>query len=177
MIFGATYINKTDDEKIFAEVDAFSPPIMLPFFVMSGMNMDISAFKTIGLVGIVYFIVRLIGKYFGTYLSAKATHSSKEIKNYLGFALAPQAGVAIGLAFLGERMLSPEIGNTFLTVILCSSVLYELMGPILAKYALIKSKSINLDLNIKEEVPNVIVNEKEITASRKDLEIINKEMR
>ncbi len=177
MIFGAAYINKTDDEKIFAEVDAFSPPIMLPFFVMSGMNMDISAFKTIGLVGIVYFMVRLIGKYFGTYLSAKATHSSKEIKKYLGFALAPQAGVAIGLAFLGERMLPPEIGNTFLTVILCSSVLYELMGPILAKYALFKSKSINLNLNMKEEVPNIIVNEKEITTSRKNLEIINKEVR
>lgn len=161
MIFGATYINKTKNEEVFKDLERFSAPIMLPFFVMSGMNMDLVAFKTIGLVGVLYFVVRLIGKYFGTYISAKMTHSSKEIKNYLGLALAPQAGVAIGLAFLGQRMLPVEIGNTFLTVILCSSVLYELMGPALAKFALVKSKAINLEQTNNNVVSEYVVREEE----------------
>lgn len=145
MIFGATYINFTEDEKIFKYMDHFTPPIMLLFFVMSGMNMNLTAFATVGLVGVVYFLVRIVGKYGGAYLGCLVTKKAPAVKNYLGFALIPQAGVAIGLAFLGQRMLPAEIGSTFLSIILCSSVLYEMAGPILAKFALFKSGAISKD--------------------------------
>ncbi len=143
MVFGASYVNFAKDEKIFRYVDHFNPPIMLLFFVMSGMNMDFSSFMTIGLVGVIYFAVRLIGKYFGAYFGALITKSEKKTRIYLGFALAPQAGVAIGLAFMGQRMLPSSIGDTFLSIILCSSVLYEMIGPVLAKTALVKSGAIS----------------------------------
>lgn len=65
----------------------------------------------------------------------------KEVRNYLGFALIPQAGVAIGLAALGARTLGGEIGIALETIILASSVLYELIGPALAKASLYLSKS------------------------------------
>lgn len=146
MVFGASYINFTHDEKVFKYIDHFNPPIMLLFFVMSGMNMDLSAFMTIGLIGVVYFAVRIIGKYFGSWIGCKATKRGIKTTNYLGLALIPQAGVAIGLAFLGQRMLPTDVGNTFLSVILCSSVLYEMIGPILAKVALIKSGSIDKEM-------------------------------
>lgn len=151
MVFGASYTNFTKDEKLFDYVDHFSPPIMLLFFVMSGMNMDFSSFMTIGIVGVTYFIVRLLGKYGGAYLGALITKSGKKTRIYLGFALAPQAGVAIGLAFLGERMLPSSIGDTFLSIILCSSVLYEMAGPVLAKIALIKSGAIPKEAFKKEK--------------------------
>lgn len=159
MIFGATYVNLTHDEKLFKYVDHFDPPIMLLFFVMSGINMNFSSFLTIGLIGVVYFLVRLIGKYGGAYLGARVTKSSKPIRNYLGLALAPQAGVAIGLAYLGQRMLPGEMGDTFLSIILCSSVLYEMAGPALAKLSLIKSGSIpkeNLEEGRKRNLIDVI---------------------
>ena len=143
MIFGASYINFKEDEKLFKYIDHFTPPIMLLFFVVSGMNMDLSAFATVGLVGVVYFIVRIIGKYAGAYLSCAITKKPSPVKNYLGFALIPQAGVAIGLAFLAQRILPDNIGSTFLSIILSSSVLYEMCGPILAKFALFKSGAIN----------------------------------
>lgn len=143
MIFGASYINFKEDEKLFKYIDHFTPPIMLLFFVVSGMNMDLSAFATIGLVGVVYFIVRIVGKYAGAYLSCAITKKPSPVKNYLGFALIPQAGVAIGLAFLAQRILPDNIGSTFLSIILSSSVLYEMCGPVLAKFALFKSGAIN----------------------------------
>ena len=132
----------THDKELFHQVDNFTPPIMSLFFVVSGMSLDISSIKSAGLIGLAYFFIRIVGKYAGTYFSAMAVGTSKSIRNYLGLALIPQAGVAIGLAFLGQRMLPPEMGNLLLTIILSSSVLYELIGPACAKIALSKSGAI-----------------------------------
>lgn len=142
MVFGASYINLTGDKKLFKEIDKFTPPILAMFFTLSGMSLDLRLFKSLGIIGILYFAIRIIGKYTGAYLGCTIAKTSKEIRNYLGFALVPQAGVAIGLAFLGKRALPEEIGNMLLTIILSSSVLYELVGPASAKFALVHSGAI-----------------------------------
>ena len=143
MVFGASYINLTSDKKLYRQINNFSPPVMSVFFIVSGMNLDVRALATVGVVGISYFIVRIVGKYLGTYISCALTGTSREIRNYMGLALIPQAGVAIGLAFLGQRLLPPETGKLMLTIILSSSVLYEMVGPISAKVALLLSGSIS----------------------------------
>lgn len=112
------------------------------FFVLSGMRLDLSSFKTAGVIGVTYFFVRIVGKNVGAYIGAGLENYPKNIKNYFGLALIPQAGVSIGLAFLGQRMLPPEIGSLLLTIILSSSVLYEMVGPSAAKAALHLSGSI-----------------------------------
>ncbi len=142
MVFSATYINVSKDKELYDELDGFTPPIMSLFFVTSGINLDVTALLSLGIVGIIYFIVRILGKYVGAYLGGYAAGLQRSTRNYLGFALFPQAGVAIGLAFIGERMLSPELGNTLMTIILASSVLYELIGPISAKWALFQSGAV-----------------------------------
>ncbi|NLC69422.1 MAG: cation:proton antiporter [Clostridiaceae bacterium] len=145
MLFGTTYINMTKDKELYKQVERFTPPILSIFFVVSGMNLDISSFSTLGIIGISYFIIRIVGKYVGAYLGCIITKTTKEVRNYLGLALVPQAGVAIGLAFLGRRILNGTLGNMLLTIILSSSVLYELTGPICAKIALLCSKAIKMD--------------------------------
>ena len=145
MIFGASYINLTSDKKLYRQINNFMPPVMSIFFIMSGMNLDLSALTTVGTVGLAYFIVRIIGKYLGTYISCLITGTSREIRNYMGLALIPQAGVAIGLAFLGQRLLPEEMGKLLLTIILSSSVLYEMVGPVCAKMSLFLSGSITTD--------------------------------
>ena len=145
MVFGAVYINLTEDSELYHQIDNFTPPIMSMFFVVSGMSLDIRSLGTAGMIGIAYFGIRIIGKYAGAYLSALATGMRREIRNYLGLALIPQAGVAIGLAFLGQRMLPDEMGNLLLTIILSSSVLYEFIGPAAAKGALFLSGAIRHD--------------------------------
>jgi Kef-type K+ transport system membrane component KefB len=141
MVFSAVYVNLTKDKKLYKQLNQFTPPILSIFFIASGMSLDITSFKGLGLIGAFYFIIRIIGKYLGAYAGCLINHMDKKIKNYLGLALIPQAGVAIGLAFLGQRVLPEELGNTLLTIILSSSVLYELVGPICAKIAIIKSGS------------------------------------
>ncbi|NLJ40201.1 MAG: cation:proton antiporter [Clostridiales bacterium] len=139
MVFGATYINTAKDKELYKQMNSFTPPILSLFFVLAGINLNIGTLGTLGLVGVAYFFIRIIGKYIGEYLGSYITKTSKTIRRYLGFALVPQAGVAIGLAFLGQRILPPEIGNQLVTIILSSSVLYELIGPASAKFAIMSS--------------------------------------
>lgn len=150
MLFGTTYINMTKDKELYKQIEKFTPPILSIFFVVSGMNLDISSFGGLGVIGICYFIVRIAGKYLGAYLGCVLSKTSKAIRNYLGLALIPQAGVAIGLAFLGKRMLPDDLGNMLLTIILSSSVLYELIGPASAKIALIYSGAIKREVSLSD---------------------------
>lgn len=145
MMFGAAYINLTSDKKLYRQINNFTPPVMSIFFIVSGMNLDVKALTTVGAIGVGYFVVRIIGKYLGTYISCIITKTSPEIRNYMGLALIPQAGVAIGLAFLGERLLPPDKGNLLLTIILSSSVLYEMVGPVCAKASLFLSGCITTE--------------------------------
>ena len=160
MSMGTVYINVTDDDKLFKQLNYFSPPILLLFFVRSGLSFDLNALikpsGAIGgvpllLIGVLYFIVRILGKYAGAFFGCLSVKKPKETRNYFGLALIPQAGVAIGLAAIGARTLGGESGNALQTVILASSVLYELIGPACAKLSLYLSKSYSTKL--EEIVP------------------------
>ena len=148
MALGAAIINKSGDDGLFEQVDGFSPPVLACFFILSGMRMNVAALKTVGMLGVSYFFVRIIGKYIGSYLGCAMTGADKKTRDYFGLALVPQAGVSIGLAFLGMRILPPQVGETLCTIVLTSSVLYELIGPACAKCALFLSGAIG-----KENLP------------------------
>lgn len=183
MSMGTIYINITDDDKLFKQLNYFTPPILLLFFVRSGINFNLdSLFKsngTIGtvsliLIGIIYFIVRIIGKYLGAFLGCWQVKKPKEVRNYLGLALIPQAGVAIGLAALGARTLGGEQGSALETIILASSVLYELIGPACAKLSLYLSKSYSTTLEDLTDVETVGENGNQKTEVELLIDRINK---
>ncbi len=142
MLMGAVYINVSKNKKTFKQVNSFTPPIQLLFFVLSGMRMDLNALKAAGLIGVVYFLVRILGKYAGAWLGAVIGKASLPIRRYMGLALIPQAGVSIGLAVLGQRILPAESGVLLSTIILSSGVLYEMIGPACAKAAIFLSGSV-----------------------------------
>ena len=97
-------------------------------------------------VGLSYFFVRILGKYLGAWLGCRMVKKPPKVRNFLGLALIPQAGVAIGLAALGARTLGGTMGSDLQTIILASSVLYELIGPGCAKLALYLSRSYSTKL-------------------------------
>ena len=166
MSMGTVYMNLTGDEKLFRQLNYFSPPILLLFFVRSGLSFQLgdlfSASGAVGsvpllTVGVLYFVVRIAGKYAGAWLGCLAAGSPKEVRNWLGLALIPQAGVAIGLAAMGARTLGGEAGSALETIILASSVLYELVGPGCAKLSLYLSKS--YPSTLEEAVPEEAIPE------------------
>ena len=151
MALGASYVNLTGDQHLYAQVNDFTPPILALFFIVSGMSLNVGALREFGMVGVGYFFIRIVGKYLGAYAGCAATGCDASVRNWLGVALVPQAGVAIGLAFLGQRLLPDAIGELLLTIILSSSVLYELIGPASAKLALFCSGSIEKPNKVHKE--------------------------
>lgn len=156
MCMSTVYINITGDDRLFKQMNYFSPPLLLLFFVRSGVSFNLSALFSSSsfaagvpllAVGIIYFAVRIAGKYAGAYLGCAITGKSEKVKKYLGLALIPQAGVAIGLAALGARTLGGEAGSALETIILSSSILYELIGPACAKASLYLSGSYSNSLD------------------------------
>ena len=166
MAMGTVYINFTGDDKLFKQLNYFSPPILLLFFVKSGLGFRLDALVNVQsslggipllVIGILYFLVRILGKYGGAFLGCLITKKDKPVRNFLGLALVPQAGVAIGLAALGARILGGDTGSMLQTIILSSSILYELVGPALAKLSLYLSGSYGKeeaeDNPVKKAVP------------------------
>ena len=151
MVMGAVYINASDDDRLFKQLNYFSPPILLMFFVRSGMSFRLDTlFDTqsrvagvpLLLIGCLYFLVRIAGKYLGAFAGCKICKKPKNTTYTLGLALIPQAGVAIGLSELAARTIGGSTGAVIQTIIMSSSILYELIGPGLAKLALSLSGAI-----------------------------------
>ena len=155
MMAGAIYTNFVKDSNRTLDVmDRFTSPIYMMFFVISGASLDLSIFfNSDGLlvvaVAFVYIIFRVIGKWGGAYIGASITRCEPQVKKYLGFALIPQAGVAIGLSTTAYRLFSsnpsPECqraGALILAIILTSTLVYELIGPMAAKFAFKKAHEI-----------------------------------
>ena len=180
MSMGTVYMNMSDDDRLFKQLNYFSPPILLLFFVRSGLNFRLemltdmeSAISGIPLllIGVLYFIVRILGKYAGAWLGCFAVKKDRLVRDYLGLALVPQAGVAIGLAALGARTLGGQTGAALETIILASSVLYELIGPACAKLSLYLSHSYSRD--IEEAAPL----EQSETEGRSEVELLIERIR
>lgn len=150
MAIGAVYVNLRDDAiQTLEHVDTWTPPLFMLFFVISGADLNVSMLPKLGLIGVLYIVSRVIGKYFGAYLGCTISKTSPKIRKYLGLSLVPQAGVAIGIAQLAVREL-PQYGASIQAVILCATLIYELIGPVLTKASLIKAGEIVVEKKQKQ---------------------------
>jgi len=144
MMIGITVSNFAhNSNRALNVINKVTPPIFIAFFTLSGVDLNLGALKYAGLMGIGYVVVRSIGKILGAYIGARITHSNKTVQKYLGLTLLPQAGVAIGLSMIAQTVM-PTMGSTIRTIILASTVIYELFGPFIAKTALIKAGEIDI---------------------------------
>ena len=136
MMVGATMVNMCpQSDAMLEQVDRFTPPLFLLFFVLSGANLNLSVLPTVGVVGIAYVLTRAIGKCIGATVGAITQKCDKNIIKYLGFTLIPQAGVAIGMARMSMTQL-PEYAAIINAVVLSGTLIYELTGPVITKIAL-----------------------------------------
>ena len=144
MMAGFILINRAErDVRLFRVINGFEPPIYVLFFTLAGVHLDISALRTAGWIGLVYIIFRIIGKYCGSWIGGLLSGAPSVVKNYLGLALIPQAGVAIGLVFIIAG--DPKISHwsTIITPIVLAGVVFsELAGPLLVRYTLAKGNEI-----------------------------------
>jgi Kef-type K+ transport system membrane component KefB len=142
MVLGAVFVNISKDAvPVFRIADSVTPPIFMLFFVLSGARLDVSLIPAIGVIGALYIIMRVVGKLCGSWLGSVITKAPEPVKKYLGWTLIPQAGVAIGLTLVVDQVV-PEYAGQIRAVVLCATLIYELVGPVVSKLALKKAGEI-----------------------------------
>jgi Kef-type K+ transport system membrane component KefB len=138
MVVGFIIVNRVKSQEMFAVVEEIEDVLYAMFFVLAGLHFDLSVLKTAGILALLIVLSRYSGKYIGTRMGAKIAHAPDAVKKYLGLALLPQAGIAIGLSLLAAPQF-PTFGDVLLNGVLASVIINELVTPPLTKYAIFKS--------------------------------------
>ncbi len=152
MMLGTVFCNTCSlSHDLMEASDKWTSPLFALFFVISGAELELSVFSDIAIVGIgvIYILFRSLGKYFGSYASAKAVKCPPSITKYLGITLLPQAGVALGMTITAMQ-LGAE-GALIRNITLFAVLIYELVGPMLTRQALTSAGDIK---PIPHEVKN-----------------------
>ena len=143
MMMGSVFCNLCPlSEEIMSRADKWSAPLMVLFFVISGAELELGVFAkgSAVLIGLIYIFTRSAGKYLGARESARLVHCSDKVIRYLGITLLPQAGVALGMCVTAAKL--PGDGPMIRNIVLFAVLIYELVGPLLTKWALTKAGDI-----------------------------------
>ena len=138
MMLGTMFCNLSEySADIMNRSSKWTAPLYAVFFVLSGAQLDLGVFRypLVILIGVVYILVRCLGKYFGARSSSALSGCSGTVRKYLGITLFPQAGVALGMV-VSAQALGPAYGGVIRNIVLFSVLIYELVGPLLTKLAL-----------------------------------------
>lgn len=122
-------------ERPFHAIEGIESLFMVVFFVVAGASLEIDALAAVGLIGLVYILCRSGGKILGGWLGARLGGASTDGESWIGLALLPQAGVAIGMALVASNRF-PEYRQFVLPVVIASTVVFEILGPVFTRAAL-----------------------------------------
>ncbi len=133
---GATVANRAKHhERPFHAIEGISQPFLIVFFLLAGFEFDPSGLATFGLIGGVYVVARTAGKLLGSKFAARSDGTPPAVRSYVGWCLLPQAGVALGLGLVAAERF-PEHGPRLLSVLVGTTFVFEVLGPIATKIAL-----------------------------------------
>jgi Kef-type K+ transport system membrane component KefB len=131
-------------DRPFHAIEGIEWPFMVLFFVLAGASLQVNALVLAGGVTIVYVAARFAGIYAGTWLGCRLAGARPTLRRWLGLALMPQAGVAIGMALVATQRF-PETASVVLTAAVASTVVLETIGPILTRLAIGRAATGNND--------------------------------
>lgn len=161
MTFGAVIANITplSSRRLFDQLSSFSAPLFAAFFVIAGAHLRLDLLPSLGLLGAIYLVARLSGKVSGAYLGAVLGRAPSQVRNNIGFGLLSQVGVAIGLSLVVAKEFGDQgpMGNdlaiTVINVLLGTTIITEIVGPILTRFGLRRADEVGRAHSSEEEKP------------------------
>ncbi|OWZ85029.1 cation:proton antiporter [Natranaerobius trueperi] len=138
MITGLTFANLYSRPQEIAYLEDVETPIYVAFFVLAGTGLHLDVLLSNWVFAIGYMIFRTIGKLGGSYVGAKISGADDVVQKYLGFAMFSKAGVSIGLLVMVQDQF-PDIAVMITAIELAAITIFEIFGPLGAKFALISS--------------------------------------
>ena len=125
-------------ERPFNAIEGIEWPFMVLFFVLAGASLEVDTLPLAGSVTVVYVLARFGGIYLGTRLGSRLVGAPATLQKWLGVALMPQAGVAIGMALVAAQKF-PDTASVVLTAAVASTVVLETVGPVFTRLAIRKA--------------------------------------
>jgi len=122
----------------FHAIEGIQSLFVIMFFVLAGASLELSALAAIGVIGGVYILCRALGKYLGAWIGGYLSKSGQDNQLWMGVALLPQAGVAIGMALVASNQF-PEYRQIMLPIVIASTVVFEVIGPVFTRLAIQRS--------------------------------------
>lgn len=122
-------------ERPFQAIGHIEHPFLILFFVLAGASLETTMLKEFGLLGLGYIGFRIVGRVLGGRLGCSRSACPAGMHRWIGWTLMPQAGVAIGMALIVQQHL-PEMGEVIMPVVIGSTVLFEVFGPLMTRYAI-----------------------------------------
>lgn len=139
MIVGAIVVNlASHHERPFQEIEGVEWPFMVLFFLLAGASLHIERVADIGLVGLAYILLRAAGLSIGAFLGGHLSHAPAQLRRWMGVAILPQAGVALGMALVASNAF-PELRDVILSLVIGSTVIFELVGPAMTRLAILRA--------------------------------------
>ena len=176
MMAGFVIVNRAKrDVRLFRALNNFEPPIYVLFFALAGVHLDLGAFGLAGWIGAAYFTARFAGKYVGALLGGMFAGSTAVVRNYMGLALIPQAGVAIGLVFIITS--DPQLSSwaAIVTPVVFAGVMVsEIVGPGLVRFSLQQAGETQLSRRTQQSLEKLVLR-KHRTSLHEDLNILPRE--
>ena len=124
----------------------FEPAILAIFFTLAGMHLSLDHVLPAGIAAVLLFSSRIGGKLVAARIAMRLAGATDRVRRNLGFALAPQAGVAVGLVILiQEDPRFDDVSSLFAAVVLTVVTLSEIIGPLMTRVALARAGEIGRD--------------------------------
>ncbi len=150
MAFGSALVNLNpifDNRALSTITTSIGPLLYAFFFILAGARLDIKLLPVVGVMGLVYTLLRAAGKLGGATLGAILGKAPTVVRKYTGMGLIPQVGVAVALAILVGKMFGGgqygpqgnELAEIVINVLLFTTIITEIVGPLLTRYAITKA--------------------------------------
>ena len=139
MLVGAVIVNlAAHHDRPFREIANLEWPFMVLFFILAGASLEVAQLAAVGWIGVLYVALRAGGLLAGAYLGGLRGGAEPRVRRWMGLAIMPQAGVALGMALVAGNAF-PELRDTILPLVIGSTVVFELIGPALTRLAIVRA--------------------------------------
>jgi Kef-type K+ transport system membrane component KefB len=126
----------------FHAIEGIEWPFMIIFFILAGATLQIHMLLNIGLAGAGYVIFRIAGRIVGGWAGSVMSRAGSEFCRWMGIALLPQAGVALGMALVAIEH-RPDLTDVLIPVVITSTVLFEVIGPVCTRLSLTRAGNVH----------------------------------
>ncbi len=131
----AVAVRASHHQRPFHAIERVQNPFLILFFLLAGASLEGDMLLAIGVIGVLYIALRVAGRLIGGWLGGGVVRLGRREGAWLGMAMLPQAGVAVGMALIGAQRF-PEAGAILVPIVIGSTILFELVGPAMTGVAL-----------------------------------------